>query len=143
MDPAAFRASLVRIGFSIPAAAYIVAPAGQGILFTDLVDLADEDISTLCSALRRPGGMIPDANNVLIRNPGIPVSALAERRFKIVIYLARLYARWINRILTPVMITVNEIRNAQTLMERDAAHNIGTPAGLINIFHLGHTYCYF
>jgi hypothetical protein len=122
-DPAAFRASLVRIGFSVPAAAYIVSPNGQGVLFADLVDLADEDISTLCSALRRPGGMVNDANNVLIRNPGIPVSALAERRFKIVIYLARLFERRINRTLTPVMITVAEIRNAQTLMERDAAHS--------------------
>jgi hypothetical protein len=62
MDPAAFRASLVHIGFSIPASAYIVLPDGQGILFTDLVDLADVDITTLCSALRRPGGMINDPN---------------------------------------------------------------------------------
>ena len=54
MDPAAFRAiSLVRIGFSIPAAAYIVAPTGQGILFEDLVDLANEDVSTLCINSRR------------------------------------------------------------------------------------------
>ena len=45
MDPAAFRTSLTRIGFSIPAAAYIVAPAGQGILFEDLVNLANEDIT--------------------------------------------------------------------------------------------------
>ena len=99
-DPAAFRASLVRIGFTIPAAAYIVSANGQNILFADLVDLADEDISTLCLALRRPGGMINDANGVLIRNLGLPVSALAERRFKIVIYLVRLFARRINRTLT-------------------------------------------
>jgi hypothetical protein len=124
MDPAAFRASLVRIGFSIPASAYIVSPQGQGILFDDLVDLANEDISTLCSALRRPGGMIPDPQDpaAFIRNPGIPVSALAERRLKIIIYLSRLFARRINRTLTPAMITLVEIRNAQTLMERDAAH---------------------
>jgi hypothetical protein len=112
MDPAAFRASLVRIGFSIPASAYIVAPDGQGILFTDLVDLADADITTLCSALRRPGGMINDPNGAAlapqIRNPGIPVSALAERRLKIMVYLARLYDRRINRTLTPAMITIEE-----------------------------------
>jgi hypothetical protein len=34
---------------------------GQGtILFPDLVDLAEEDISTLCSAIRHPGGLIND-----------------------------------------------------------------------------------
>ena len=122
MDPAAFRTSLTRIGFSVPAAAYIVAPAGQGILFEDLVDLANEDITTLCSALRRPGGTILNPANEVIQNPGIPVSALAERRLKIVIYIARLYVRRITRTLTPVMITIDEVRNAQILMERDAAH---------------------
>lgn len=90
---AAFRASLVRIGFSVRAAAYINADTGQGILFTDLVDLAEEDIATLCSAIRRPGGLINDPNGLpgaaQIRNPGIPVSALAERQLKILIYLAR------------------------------------------------------
>ena len=69
MDPAAFRISLARIGFSIPEAAYIVAPAGQGILFEDLVDLANEDITTLCSVLRRPGGMILNAAGDAIRQP--------------------------------------------------------------------------
>ena len=47
MDLAAFCTSLTHIGFSVPTAAYIVAPAGQGILFEDLVDLANEDITTL------------------------------------------------------------------------------------------------
>ena len=47
MDPATFCTSLTHIGFSVPTAAYIVAPAGQGILFEDLVDLANEDITTL------------------------------------------------------------------------------------------------
>jgi hypothetical protein len=88
MDPAAFRASLVRIGFSIPAAAYIVAPTGQGILFTDLVDLTNEDVFTLCSALHCPArGMINDPNAGAgapqIRNPGIPVPALGILRWAV------------------------------------------------------------
>ena len=123
---AAFRTSLTRIGFSVAAAAYITADTGQGIEFADLVDLADEDISTLCSAIRRPGGLIDDpvagAGAPQIRNPGIPVSALAERRLKILIHLARLFARRIDRILTPAMITIDETRASQVLMERDAAH---------------------
>ena len=107
---AAFRSALVRIGFSVPTAAYINSDAGQGILFPDLVDLADEDVSTLCSAIRQPGGLINDPNPPAgaaaqmlapqIRNPGIPVSALAERRLKVLIYLARLYTRRINRTLS-------------------------------------------
>jgi hypothetical protein len=38
------------------------------------------------------------------------------------ICLSRLFARRINHTLTPVMITIAEIRNIQTLMERDAIH---------------------
>ena len=67
--------------------------------------------------------MINDAAGNAFRNPGIPVSALAERRLKIVIYIARLYACRITRTLTPVMITIDEVmRDAQTLMARHAAH---------------------
>jgi hypothetical protein len=124
MDPAAFRPGLGRIGFTVAAANHIVSATGQAIAFEDLVDLADDDVTTLCSALRRPGGTIigPAPGNVQIRNPGIPVSPLAERRLKIVVCLARLFERRINRTLTPAMITIAEVRNAQVLMERDAAH---------------------
>ena len=80
MDPVTFHTSLVRIGFSIPAAAYLVAPAGQEILFEDLVNLANEDISTLCSASYRPGDMINDAAGNRIRNPGIAVSKYEQCR---------------------------------------------------------------
>jgi hypothetical protein len=108
MDPAAFCASLVRIGFSVSAAAYIVAlilgkafcsltlstsPIKMFLHFVllfvspeawlmipmvvHLVDLADEDVSSICAALRCPGGMINDPNGCTgapqIRNPGIPV----------------------------------------------------------------------
>jgi hypothetical protein len=39
------------------------------------------------------------------------------------IYLSRLFARHINHTLTPVMITIVEISNTQTLIECDAAHH--------------------
>jgi hypothetical protein len=126
-DIAAFRASLVRLGFSVPASVHITTEAGQDLLFGDLVDLVEDDITVLCNSVRRPGGTIPNPNAgaapnipVMIPNPGIPVSALAERRMKITTYLARLYARRIARTLTPANITIPAIRNAQVLMERDA-----------------------
>ena len=50
---------------------------------------------------------------------------------KIVIYIARLYSRRINRTLTFAMITMAEVRVAQTLMECDAAHNNPTEAAKI------------
>ena len=68
------------------------------------------EILSLCSALRCPGSMINDAAGNPIRNPGIPMSALAERRLKVVIYIARLYSHGITCILTPVMITKAEVR---------------------------------
>jgi hypothetical protein len=43
-----------------------------------------------------------------IRNPGIPVSALAERRLKIMVYLARLYDQVASIATTPAMITIAE-----------------------------------
>jgi hypothetical protein len=70
VDPAAFQqASLVHVGFSVPASACVVLPAGQGVLFADLVDLGNEDITTLCLALHCPGGMIPDPAGALICDP--------------------------------------------------------------------------
>jgi hypothetical protein len=126
-DIAAFRASLVRLGFSVPASAHITTDAGQDLSFEDLVDLVEDDITVLCNSVRRPGGTIPNPNAgaapnipVMIPNPGIPVSALAERRMKITTYLARLYAHRIYCTLTPANITIATIRNAQVIMERDA-----------------------
>jgi hypothetical protein len=37
----------------------------QGILFPDLVDVAEEDIATFCSAIRGRGGLINDPNGVV------------------------------------------------------------------------------
>jgi hypothetical protein len=58
--------------------------------------------------------MINDPNGAAqapqIRNPGIPVSALAERRLKIMVYLARLYDQVVSIQATPAMITIAEIR---------------------------------
>jgi hypothetical protein len=127
-DTAAFRASLICLGFSVPASVHITSAAGQDLSFEDLVDLIEDDITVLCNSVHCPGGIIlnpnaGDAPNIpaMIPNPEIPVSALAERRMKITTYLARLYARRIYHTLTPVNITIAAIRNAQVLMERDAA----------------------
>jgi hypothetical protein len=76
-----------------------------------------------------PIGLVGTAQ---IKKQGIPVSALAERQLQILIYIAHLFSR-ITHTLTPAMITIEEIRNAQNLIECNAAHRnpTETPRSLI------------
>jgi hypothetical protein len=67
MDPAVFRASLVRVGFQSSFSILHVSPDGQGILFADL----DPMTHSLCSALRRPGGMNDPLEQRRLRRSGI------------------------------------------------------------------------
>ena len=94
--------ALINIGFSNAAANYI--RTDQGIQLEDLLDLEDDDIATICQTVRKPGGEITRSNRC-IANPGIAVSALAEKRLKIVRFMAVHYAHQINRTLTCDLIT--------------------------------------
>ena len=73
--------ALRNIGFSVQAATNI--KTEQGITLSDFVDLEESDIGTICQAIRKPGGEIR-RRSTTIANPGISVSALAEKQLKLV-----------------------------------------------------------
>ena len=61
---------------------------------TDLVEFDDDGIKSLCSSVRKPGGLIDDPNNPgrHIANPGFNIPAICEKRLKLACYAAKSYA---------------------------------------------------
>jgi len=89
--------ALQNIGFTPATATYI--RVDHGIQLVYLLDLEDKNIATICQAVRKPGGEITRSNR-RVANPGIPVSALAEKRLKLIRFMMMHYAHQINRTLT-------------------------------------------
>ena len=76
-------------------AARRVAIQEEGLLhLDDLVEFDKDGIKSLCSSVRKPGGQIPDPNNVgqVIPNPGFNIPAICEKRLQLACYAARTYA---------------------------------------------------
>jgi hypothetical protein len=63
--------------------------------FDSLVDFDKDDIKSLCSTVRKPGGMIVDLNdrNRNINNPRTSIPAIAEGRLQLCAYAATIYQR--------------------------------------------------
>jgi len=91
---AAIRSMLRRIGFTANAATYLVEHQGLTRL-VDLHNLTDDDVSTLCKVVRRPGGTIEGetAASPRVPNPGIPVSVQAEFNLKLACFFVRFQRR--------------------------------------------------
>jgi len=94
--------TLQNIGFSLDAASHIA--TGQNIQLEDFVDLDEVDITVICNAVRKPGGEIIRGTR-RIPNPGTSVSALAEKRLKLLRFMVKHYSYQINRTLTNDLIT--------------------------------------
>jgi len=92
----------MNIGFLSNVANYI--QTDQGIGLQDFLDLEEYNITTIYQAVRKPGGEIT-SNKRCVTNPGIPVSALAKKKLKLVLFTALHYAHQINRNLIPDLIT--------------------------------------
>lgn len=63
----------------------------EGVAYDTIADFVEEDIQSLCSSVRRPGGQITDAQGNQVRDAGIAVPFLVEKRLKIACYAARYY----------------------------------------------------
>mmetsp|Transcript_14965 Transcript_14965/g.28161 ORF Transcript_14965/g.28161 Transcript_14965/m.28161 type:complete len:194 (-) Transcript_14965:5105-5686(-) len=63
----------------------------EGVAFDTIADFDEDDIQSLCASIRRPGGQIQDANGDRVRNVGIAVPYLVEKRLKLACYAARYY----------------------------------------------------
>ena len=68
-NPAARRVAIQEEGLSV---------------LTDLLEFDDAGIKTLCSSVRKPGGLITDPNdaNRQIVDPGFSIPAICEKRLK-------------------------------------------------------------
>ena len=64
---------------------------------SDFADFDKEDIETLCSSVRKPGGVIPNPNAgvagqpATIPNPGHSIPAICEKRLILAAFTARIY----------------------------------------------------
>lgn len=121
----ALRASLTRIGFSAAAARQITEVQNLNEL-EEIKLLQDDDVSNLCKALRRPGGMIPnphpeDPNEVnMIINPGVVVPMRAQTNLQLAAFFLRHQDR-ISRPVTAAGITTATVRAMRPLKEHESA----------------------
>ena len=72
-DPAARRVAIQEEGLNV---------------LSDLLEFDKEGIKSLCSSVRKPGGQIPDPNNLgrLMANPGFNIPAICEKRLQLACY---------------------------------------------------------
>ena len=74
----------------------------------DLADFEEDDIKTLCSSVRRPGGMILLGGNP-VANPGHNIPAICETRLILAAYAAKIY-RSVMRPIDPVSMNAARLR---------------------------------
>ena len=95
----------VRIGFSVEAADAIFQKHGY-VTMTLLSQMDDKEVENLCKVLRRPGGGTTNttgsgrsATSVTKANLGEEVSIVAEKRLKVVSFIAR---HFLERVSKPI-----------------------------------------
>ena len=121
---AAMRQMFVRVGFSDPAATIMV--DSHGLIDVDILRRFDDnEVTTLCTILKKPGGRIPDPNNAgaFITDPGTPVSIMAEKNLKLAVYYIK-HRHRTSRPTTPANITDNEagIRGISEMRLEEKSH---------------------
>ena len=90
MDEAATRTMLGRFDFTNEAAHRIADAGHQGLnRLTDMAELTDEDVTSICYNVRRPGGTVQDANGNQVQDRGSNISFLAEQKLKYVVYFIK------------------------------------------------------
>ena len=97
--------------------------------FESLTDFNKEDIKSLCSSIRKPGGLVvdPNDNNRQVQNPGISLPAISESRLITCAYGASLYAM-IGRVPNAVNLSRNRLTEFKT--HKETAANQDDPEGL-------------
>ena len=131
----ALRAALTRMGFTAAVANFIADTQGMNDLEEFLL-MDDEGVGTLCKAIRRPGGQVPNpafaaagpaaaaaaagipAN---ISNPGHVVSTRAETNLKLMCYFLH-YRRSTSRNTDAAAITLAAVRSMKTRKDWESSH---------------------
>ena len=83
MDQAATRTMLQRFGFTVDASHRVADAGHQGLnQLADFAELTDEDVTSICYNVRRPGGTVDDGHGNQVQDRGQNISFLAEQKFK-------------------------------------------------------------
>ena len=95
----------------------------------DLAEFDKDDIVTLCTSVRKPGGLITDPNNILrqITNPGTSIPSICESRLILAAYGARMYTM-IGRAVTSDSLSRARLREFK--LYRDMVDNHTSPDSL-------------
>ena len=117
-DPAAWRTALGRLGFSNEAAAIIVADGYDNL--SEYESMTDEDVTSLCKTVRRPGGTIQQDGNDA-PNPGLAVSTRAELNLKLTVFWLR-FRKNTSRTTAPADILLNTVREFRHHYQSVNAH---------------------
>lgn len=125
--PVALNAAFTRMGFSAHATAHLTAADKENLTIDSLQYMDDKTVETLCSSMRKPGGMIAGpapaggAPGPQIRDPGVFVSTRAEMNMKTACYMARHYART-SRVLEAGTITEASIYEFKQYKDSETAY---------------------
>ena len=134
---AALRAALVHMGTTAEVANEITAMQGIDTI-EELRILTDDEVETLCHAIRRPGGLMPNPAFNAAGGAGHVISARAENNIKLAAYFLRFKERT-SRAPDVASITLGNVRSlldhkkweethddvdAPTLDEKDWPHTI-------------------
>ena len=129
------RAALTRMGFTPAVATFIMDTQGINDLEEFLL-IDDEGVGTLCKAIRRPGGQVPNPAFAAagtaaaaaaagiptnISNPGYVVSTRAETNLKLMCYFL-CYRRSTSRDTEATIITLAAVRSMKTHKDWESNH---------------------
>jgi hypothetical protein len=125
--PVALNAAFVQMGFSGDAAVILAEADKENLTVESLQYMDDKTVETLCTSLRKPGGMIdgsaPAGGAAIqkIRDSGVFVSTRAEMNMKTSCYMARHYARTL-QVLEPAAITKQSIFEFKQYKDSETAY---------------------
>ena len=97
-----------------------VAIQDEGLaIIDDLLEFNEEGIKTLCSSVRKPGGLVTDPNdpNCQITNPGFNIPVIREKRMRWAAYGAKIYSM-IDRSIS------HDVLNRDRLKEFERYHTL-------------------
>ena len=114
------RQLFVRVGFSDPAAHALVEAQGLDSL-DNLRMLQEDDCTTVCKNVRRPGGTINNNDGNPVPNPGTNVSLVAEKQLKLTVYFLK-HRQRCSRTTDFKYVTLERVRAMQTLHDMEKQH---------------------
>ncbi len=94
--------------------------------FDTLVDFNKDDIKSLCSTVRKPGGTVvdPNDNTRTVNNPGMSIPAIAESRLQLSAYGAAIYKK-IGRDIDATTLSKNRLTEFK--LHKEAVDNHDDP----------------